>query len=80
MKRRAVLEIWHPIGCEQCQTIPNVGQNKKKKKKKSWQANPVFGGVAFIPMTNSLLKVTFFIYPTCITLSLLLINFREIRK
>ena len=26
-----------------------------------WQANPVFGGVAFFPIANSLLKVTFYL-------------------
>jgi hypothetical protein len=27
----------------------------------SWQANPVFGGVAFFPIKNSLLKVTLYL-------------------
>jgi hypothetical protein len=31
INHRRLLEIWHPIGCELCQTKPNEGQNKQTK-------------------------------------------------
>ena len=48
--------VWLPIAGECAK--PNL---KLVFEKFSWQANPVFGGVAFFPISNYLFKVTLYV-------------------
>ena len=54
IENRGPLEIWLPIGCEQCQTKPNEGQNMFLIF--FLADHPCIGGVAFSPIKNSLWK------------------------